>query len=111
MSADDAEADIPYNMFRKIMEKLTKAARIIFVLVSIVYVLYSFSRTLQKFNEGNTFAKQETKYFEKYRYPSVTFCYKFKHGSKVVKNNYHPSLYKKWQATGMSVRIGDGVIK
>ena len=103
MSTNIPEYNIAYAKFLKTIEKWTKSFRMIFVLLGIGYVLYSFSRTIQKYREGNVLVKQENKYFEKYRYPSVTFCYKFKHGSKDVMNNYYPSLYKKWQATGISI--------
>ena len=103
MSAKKDRSYVAKDKSVEITKKGTKAVRIIFVLFGIGYVLYSFTRTLQKYKEGNVLAKQETKYFDKYRYPSVTFCYKFKHGSKDVMNNYYPSLYKKWQATGMHI--------
>ena len=31
---------------------------------------------------------------DKMKYPSVTFCYKFKHGSKDVVQNYYPFLFE-----------------
>ena len=102
MSAKKETSNVRNDKSLEITKKGTKAVRIIFVLFGIGYVLYSFTRTLQRYQEGNVLAKQETKYFEKYRYPSVTFCYKFKHGSKDVMTNYYPSLYKKWQETGKS---------
>ena len=111
MSAKKETSNVRNDKSLEITKKGTKAVRIMFVLFGIGYVLYSFTRTLQKYKEGNVLAKQETKYFDKYRYPSITFCYKFKHGSKDVMNNYYPSLYKKWKATGISIWTDSSFIK
>ena len=37
---------------------------------------------------------------ERYTYPSITFCYKYKYGGKDVFQNYYPYLYEKWKKEG-----------
>ena len=81
-------------------KKLAKSVRMIFVVFGMVYVLYSFTKTMKKVKEGNVLVKEEARSFTKYKYPSVTFCYKYKHGSKEVLRSYYPRLYKKWKESG-----------
>ena len=77
----------------------------IYVAVATVLVCYGFHRGYKKFIGHNIVIKEQVYALDKMKYPSVTFCYKFKHGSKDVVNNYYPSLYEKWQATGKQDRI------
>ena len=80
--------------------RLKKTVRMLFVMFGIGYVLYSFVRTMTKFKEGNILVKEETQSFDKYRYPSATICYKFKHGSKDALDIFYPNLYQKWKTSG-----------
>ena len=79
---------------------LAKCIRTAFVLFGIVYVLYGFTQTMRKFKEGNVLIKEQVFSHTKYKYPSVTFCYKYKHGGKNVLDNYYPDLYEKWKQSG-----------
>ena len=79
---------------------IAKGVRTAFVIFGIVYVMYGFIKSMQKFQEGNVNIKEEVISQKKYRYPSVTFCYKYKHGTKDVLHNYYPDLYEKWKNSG-----------
>ena len=79
---------------------VAKCIRAVFVLFGVVYVLYGFTKTMQKFSEGNVLVKEQVLSPTKYKYPSVTFCYKYKHGSKDVLHNYYPDLFRKWKQSG-----------
>ena len=79
---------------------VSKCIRTVFVLFGIVYVLYMFTRTMQKVKDGNVLVKEEVQSPTKYKYPSVTFCYKYRHGSKDVLHNYYPDLFRKWKKSG-----------
>ena len=79
---------------------VAKSIRIAFVLFGIAYLLYSFTKTMQRVKEHHILVKDEVLSPLKYKYPSVTFCYKYKHGNKDVLNNYYPELYSKWKQSG-----------
>ena len=80
-----------------ISHKLAKWIRRVFLLFAAVFVCRSFYRTMEKANEDNVLVKEEVHAPLKYRYPSMTFCYKFKHGHKDIVRNYYPELYEKWK--------------
>ena len=80
--------------------EFSKTIRIMFILFGIGFVFYGFYRTMVKVNQGNVLIREEVHAKQKHIYPSITFCYKFKHGTKDVLRNYYPLLYKKWQKSG-----------
>ena len=53
-----------------------------------------------KVTEKTILIRKELVNEEKYRYPSITFCYKYKHGGKDVFMNYYPRVYEKWKKEG-----------
>ena len=66
--------------------------RMIYVAVATVVVCYGFDKGYKKFISHNKVIKEQVYALDKMKYPSVTFCYKFKHGSKDVVQNYYPFL-------------------
>ena len=48
----------------------------------------------------NVLLKQEVHDLDKMRYPSITFCYTYKHGSKHASTNYLPYFYEKAEQEG-----------
>ena len=59
---------------------------------------------ISKMMSQDVFTRREVKVAEKLRYPSVTFCYKYKHGSKRVFDNYLPRLYEQAKKNGMFLK-------
>ena len=57
-----------------------------------------------KVNQSHILINEEVVVAEKYTYPSITFCYKYKHGGKDVLKNYYPSLFDKWKKLGKLIR-------
>ena len=82
---------------------IAKGVRTAFVVFGIVYVMYGFIKSMQKFQDGNVNIKEEVISQKKYRYPSVTFCYKYKHGAKDVLHNYYSGLYEEWRKSGKRI--------
>ena len=72
-----------------------------FILFGTGFVCYGFYKTMLKVHKGNVLIREEVRVKHKYTYPSITFCYKFKHGTKDVLRNYYPYLYNKWKNSGM----------
>ena len=88
------------SMLYKCSQNLPRVVRGIFVLFAIFFVCRAFYKTLLKAQDGNVLIKEEVRVFHRYKYPSITFCYKYKHGGKEVLRNYYPRLYKKWKKSG-----------
>ena len=81
-----------------IIPKLIRGAFLIF---GVGFVAYGFYRTMHKVSQRNILIREEVVVKEKYTYPSITFCYKYKNGGKDVFRNYYPPLYDKWKKSGM----------
>ena len=79
---------------------IPKILRSCFIFFGIGFVLYGFYGTMVKVNQNHILISDEVAVEEKYTYPSITFCYKYKHGGKDVLKNYYPSLFNKWKKLG-----------
>ena len=79
---------------------IPKCVRIAFLLFAALFVCYGFYNTMDKVKQGNVLMKEEVQILPKLTYPSVTFCYKYRHGTKDVMKNYQIYLLDKWKRTG-----------
>ena len=79
---------------------LKNVVRGIFVTFGMIVVLYGFYGTMREVNQMKVLLQEEVEIKEKYLYPSITFCYKFKHGGKEALRNYHSFLFEKWKDQG-----------
>ena len=84
---------------------ISKVIRGGFVIFGICMVCIGFYNTMMQVGQRNILMREELVHEEKYRYPSITFCYKYKHGGKDVFQNYYPYLYKKWKKAGKSSEL------
>ena len=75
--------------------------RMIYVAIGTVVVCYGFQRGYKKFISHNIVIKEQVYTLDKMRYPSITFCYKFKHGSKDVIQSYYPFLFQMAEEKGI----------
>ena len=75
--------------------------RMIYVAIGTVVVCYGFQSGYKKFMSHNIVIKEQVYSVDKMRYPSITFCYKFKHGSKDVIQNYYPFLFQMAEQQGI----------
>ena len=57
-----------------------KLIRVVYIGVAIYYVCYGYYTTILMAKEANLMVKDEVSVLKKYRYPSLTFCYLYKHG-------------------------------
>lgn len=81
----------------KMVAKAIEIAYILFASCILCHVVY---RTIEKMNEGNVLVKEEVRVLPKVKYPSVTFCYKYKHGTKFAIHTYNSHLAKNWLKSG-----------
>ena len=90
---------------------LVKLIRLFYIGVALYYVSYGYYTTILLANEGNLKVKDEVSVLQRYRYPSLTFCYVFKsgktgeadkseNGGKDVWMLYYRHLIEKWRKTG-----------
>ena len=92
---------------RKSLKNVTDSRRISkmirggFVIFGLGMVCNGFYKTMIKVNQRNILISEELVNEEKYTYPSITFCYKYKYGGKDVFQNYYPYLYEKWKKEGI----------
>ena len=90
----------PIRDYKTIAKKLIKTG---FVIFGIIMVCAGFYNTMIRVHQNHILIRDEVFVAERYTYPSITFCYKYKYGGKDVVQNYLPSLYDKLKASGMVV--------
>ena len=76
-------------------------ARCMYVVIAAMVVCHGFYNAYQKMMTEDVSTRHENKAVDKLRYPSLTFCYKYKHGSKQVFDNYLPRFYEQAKTNGM----------
>ena len=82
------------------IKKVINAIEIVYILFATGLLSYGFIETIEKMNEGNILVKEEVRVLPKIKYPSVTFCYKYKHGTKVAIHTYNSHFAAKWKRLG-----------
>ena len=75
-------------------------ARLLYVVAASVIVCHSIYNGYKKMKAETVLVKSEIQDFDQMRYPSITFCYKYKHGLKHATVNYFPYLYEKAKQEG-----------
>ena len=74
--------------------------RFLYVVVATGIVCRGFYHAYKKFISEDVSTRQEYNTVDKLRYPSITLCYKYKHGSKRILDNYLPKFTEKAQNEG-----------
>ena len=92
----------PIKDYKTIAKKFIKTG---FVIFGIIMVCAGFYNTMIRVHQNHILIRDEVFVKERYTYPSITFCYKYKYGGKDVVQNYLPSLYDKLKASGMFVSL------
>ena len=93
----------PIKDYKTIAKKFIKTG---FVIFGIIMVCAGFYNTMIRVHQNHILIRDEVFVAERYTYPSITFCYKYKYGGKDVVQNYLPSLYDKLKMSGMTVLFG-----
>ena len=78
----------------------TKILENAYLICAAVLVCYGLSNTIVKVQEQNIGVKFGVEVVPKIKFPSITFCYKYKHGSKNALLTYNNQLFQKWQKSG-----------
>ena len=82
------------------IKKVINAIEIVYILFATGLLSYEFYEIMEKMNEGNILVKEEIRVLPKIKYPSVTFCYKYKHGTKLAIHTYNSHFTEKWKISG-----------
>ena len=86
------------------VEKLSKCSPIvikgIYIFFAMSFVCHGFYKTTMKLTDEQILIKEVQLDPKKVQYPSVTFCYKYKHGGKDVFGTYYRKFYWKWKKSG-----------
>ena len=92
--------DIPIWSFPNIVKTITKILKIAYLIFAVVLVCYGLYNTVIKVQQQNVSIKLGVKVLSKIKFPSVTFCHKYKHGGKNALLTYSHQLFEKWKKSG-----------
>ena len=79
--------------------------RFLYLVIATGVVCHGFINSYEKMREQRVLLKEEILVLDKMRYPSITFCYKYKHGSKEAVRNYYPYLFEKAKHEGTDIYL------
>ena len=68
--------------------------RFVYLAIAIVVVCKGIYNGYKKMIEEDLSYRQEVQINDAMRYPSVSFCYKYNHGTKNVIDNYFPKFFE-----------------
>ena len=82
------------------INKVINAIEIVYIAFATGLLCHGFFETIDKMNEGNILVKEEVRVLPKIKYPSITFCYKYKHGTKLAIHTYNSHFTENWKRSG-----------
>ena len=87
------------------LRRTLNSVRLLYLVIATGVVCHGFINSYEKMRGQHVLLKEEILVLDKMRYPSITFCYKYKHGSKEVVRNYYPYLFKKAKQEGKPMHL------
>ena len=84
----------------KVFRLIGKVVKIVYLIFAVCFLCHGFYKTVNKLIDGNVLLKEEIEVLQKVKYPSITFCYKYKHGSKDAIHTYNWHFFDKWKKSG-----------
>ena len=81
-------------------QSLLQLALVLYVLFALLFVSYGLHKTIIKMKDERTLVKESHLVPDKIKYPSITFCYKYKHGGKDAFGIYYKKFFEKWKRSG-----------
>ena len=91
------------NTLRSCSMRMIKFVRILYLVIAVVITCNACFKSIRKMKEANVLSNEETRVLDHMRYPSITFCYKYKHGSKHAVRNYLPYIFEKGKQEGNDI--------
>ena len=98
----DMENDViaPSDFFLGIVNAVVKCLRIAYLIFAAVFVCHGLYNTILKVQNQHISVASGVDVVSKFKFPSVTFCHKYKHGSKNALLTYSNKLFGKWKNSG-----------
>ena len=81
-------------------QNVSKFALFVYLLLALGFVCHGFYRTILKMADEQVLIREAQLVPDKIKYPSITFCYKYKHGSKDAFGTYYKRFFEKWKKSG-----------
>ena len=86
--------------FQNTLHQIVKVVRLAYLILAVVLVCRGLYVTITKVQQQAINVRAERKLVSSIKFPSVTFCYKYKHGTKGVMSAYKYQLFDKWKESG-----------
>ena len=87
-----------------------RLVRYVYLAIAIVIVGEGMYNVYKKMIEEDLMYRQEVHINDAMRYPSVSFCYKYNHGTKNVLDNYFPKFLEVAKNEG-NLKISRNILK
>ena len=81
-------------------QNILKFALWVYLLLALTFVGHGLYKTIIKMKAEHILAKETHLLPDKIEYPSITFCYKYKHGGKDALGTYYKNFFEKWKRSG-----------
>ena len=86
--------------FLGVVKTIVKCIKVAYLICAIAFVCYGLYNTIEKLRHQHISVASGVEVVSKFKFPSVTFCYKYKHGSKNALLTYNNQLFGKWNKSG-----------
>lgn len=88
---------IDFNIVKRVILNLIKLLYIIFASIMIWHLGIGI---WEQIRQGRIHVQEHNRVLPKIKYPSITFCYKYKHGSKKAIHTYSSYFAESWKQSG-----------
>ena len=97
--------DVPVCSFANIVKIIVNIFKCAYLIFAAIFVCYGFYNTIVKIQQHSIGIKYGVQVVPKIKFPSVTFCHKYKHGGKNALLTYTHQLFEKWKKSGKICHI------
>ena len=96
----ESPTGVPICSFLSIVKVIAKILKNAYLIFAAVFLCYEFYNTIDKVRQQKISVNLGVEVVPKIKYPSITFCHKYKHGSKNALLTYNNQLFGKWKKSG-----------
>ena len=88
------------SYFLLIVKTIAKILKILYLILATIFVCHSLYTTVSKVEKEKVNIKVGVTVISKIKFPSITFCHKYKHGGKDALTAYSTHLFESWKKSG-----------
>ena len=92
--------DMPKTSFSTILKAIVTIVKTAYLIFAALFVCYGFYNTVARVQQGTINVKSGVQVVSKVKFPSITFCHKFRYGGKDALLAYSNLLFQKWKKSG-----------